>query len=55
MMENKLVTTCFGLSSGHHQVTTLLQGYVQYAICICTLMMRSSIYILRIVHTLKAK
>jgi len=22
MMENKLVTTCFGLSSGHHQVTT---------------------------------
>jgi len=23
MMENMLVTTCFGLSSGHHQVTTL--------------------------------
>jgi len=22
-MENKLVTTCFGLCSGHHQVTTL--------------------------------
>jgi hypothetical protein len=24
MIENMLVTTCFGLSSGHHQVTTLL-------------------------------
>jgi len=24
IMENKLVTTCLGLSSGHRQVTTLL-------------------------------